>query len=220
MIAGALLSKERFAVSVAASSFPQWSVRLSPTNTKARVFGQGIDYYWDAQREGERSYRERRMRLVAKRGPGKGECQLCLQCPSQIPPSFPSSSPSILSLPFLPSSWAVFIPAEKGFSDHQTETSVCAQTKNRVSLKTPYEFTPAVASLFLSHRPLCLTLTLFLSLHFLLFILQLFSLPPRLYPVYRFFFLFVHFSFPLCSFPLLFQLSLLSPVSLDLPVQS
>lgn len=52
-------------------------------------------------------------RLRAKRGPGKDECQRCLQCPSQIPPSFPSSSLSILSLLPLSSSWLVFTPAEK-----------------------------------------------------------------------------------------------------------
>lgn len=148
------------------SIFPQWSVRFSPTTTKAHVLGQGTAYYWDAQREKERSYRKARTRLVAKRRPGKDECQLCLQCPSQIPPSFPSSSPSILSLPLLPSSWAVFTPAEKDFSDRQTETSVCALTKNSLSMN--------------SH----LLSPLILPSLLLLLILQLFSLPPCLYSVY------------------------------------
>lgn len=98
-------------------------------------------------REGEREKglkRKRRKRLRAKRGPGKDECQLCLQCPSRIAPSSSSSSPfhpapspsSSPSSPLVlhPSSWPVLSQERKTSLMVQTKTSVWVPTENRVAL--------------------------------------------------------------------------------------
>ena len=153
-------------------------------------------------------------RLGAKRGPGKDECQLCPQCPSQIPPSFPSSSPSILSLPLLPSSWPVFTLAVNDFSEGADWDISVFKLKQASLFKLSMNWHP-LSPLSLSHvvlsayprslSPLCTNSFSscnsppWFSLS-LLCIFFLFHLSLRFYPL-----------------PLLDQLSLLSPVSLDRP---
>lgn len=119
-------SAQGFGDSGASSCFPQWSGRLSPTNTKHCVLDQGITYYCSTDKQGM-ALKERTERLGAKRGPGKDECQLRHQSvhlrslhPSLHP--HPPSCPPPQSL--LPSSWPVIPQQRKTPLMAQTEASV------------------------------------------------------------------------------------------------
>lgn len=130
-------SAEGFGDSGASSSFPQWSVRLSPTNTKNCVLDQGIAYYRGRERGRER---ERQLKRREGRDWGQREGQERMSASSassvHLRSLHPSLHPHPPSCPS-PSSPAAgqFLPQQRKTSlMAQTKTSVCLRTKNRVSL--------------------------------------------------------------------------------------
>lgn len=94
----------------------------SPNKHKELCFGSGrllLRRHRQRERAGGsgrgRLKKERTEGSGAKRGPGRDECQICHKS-VHFHPS-PSSSPSILPPPSLPSSWQVFTPPQKDSSD-------------------------------------------------------------------------------------------------------